>query len=376
MEAEYKREPLKKLVVMYIFEILKKHTDRNHKLNQNEISDILKKEFSITVERKAIHKYLMELAEWLDRDMKELGYTLCWSERVRMVPVKDPKTQKFQMNSQTGERILVPNIMMYDFYLERPFEDGELRLLADSLLFSPHVSHEQCKLLAEKLSGLSSIYFKPYVRHISSLPNNNIDSNGIFTNIEILDEAIHKEHKVSFKYMEYGLDKKKRAKKDADGKDKIYVVSPYQMAANEGKYYLICNNDKFNDISNFRIDRIKAVKILDEPVKPFGDLQWAAGKRLDLAAYMKEHIYMYSSDSVTVRFKAVHNMIGDIVEIFGQDVRFVDKDDTYVTAVTKTNELAMLQFVKRHTPDVVLLEPQRLRDKVKDELEKGLRKYE
>lgn len=74
-----------------------------------------------------------------------------------------------------------------------------------------------------------------------------------------------------------------------DGTVREYVISPCQMAAREGKHYLICNYDKYNDISNYRVDRIADIKILDEPAKPFGTLDWANGRTLDLEEYMKEH---------------------------------------------------------------------------------------
>ncbi len=51
-----------------------------------------------------------------------------------------------------------------------------------------------------------------------------------------------------------------------DGKKK-YIVNPYQMVANEGKYYLICNYDKYENLSNYRIDRMTDVEILGEKMK-------------------------------------------------------------------------------------------------------------
>ena len=36
-------------------------------------------------------------------------------------------------------------------------------------------------------------------------------------------------------------------KKREDGSVREYVVTPYQMAAQEGKYYLICNYNKYDD---------------------------------------------------------------------------------------------------------------------------------
>ena len=48
----------------------------------------------------------------------------------------------------------------------------------------------------------------------------------------------------------------------------IYVVSLYQMAAKEGKYYLICNYDYYDDISNYWVDRIIDIEIFDVKAKP------------------------------------------------------------------------------------------------------------
>lgn len=79
-----------------------------------------------------------------------------------------------------------------------------------------------------------------------------------------IGQAIGKGKKVSFQYLAYGTDKKQYPKLRSDGSDR-YVVSPYQMAAKEGKYYLICNFDKYDDISNYRLDCIRDIHVLDEP---------------------------------------------------------------------------------------------------------------
>ena len=104
--------------------------------------------------------------------------------------------------------------------------------------------------------------------HIARLPVDQSDNKQLFLNIEMLDEAISKGRKVRFHYTEYGLDKKLHLRARPDGSPREYVISPYQMAAQEGKYYLICNYDKYDDISNYRVDRIKDLEILDEPAKP------------------------------------------------------------------------------------------------------------
>ncbi len=46
-------------------------------------------------------------------------------------------------------------------------------------------------------------------------------------------------------YAEYGIDKKLYPRKNDDGTVKSYTVSPYQMVATNGRYYLICNRTGF-----------------------------------------------------------------------------------------------------------------------------------
>ncbi len=347
-------KPPKRLLILNILDILRRYTDEDHRLSQREIADILESEYDMMPDRKAIRRGLL--------DLMNCGYQIEYSESVRMAP--NPKT------GQPEESYIWSN-----FYLEREFTDSELRLLIDGLLFSRHVPYSQCRELMEKLEGLSNIYFRARVRHIAKMPEDRTDNKQLFLNIELLDEAISRHRKVSFHYLEYGTDKRMHPKTRPDGTVREYVISPYQMAAREGKYYLICNYDKYDDISNYRVDRIADIQILDEPAKPFDALKWASGRTLDLAEYMKEHPYMYSSETVRVKFRVVRAMISDVIDLFGSDVRFSDEDEEGVTVSTTTNELAAEQFAKSFAPDVVVLEPKGLRERVRKQIDMALEFY-
>ena len=277
----------KKLLIMNILDILRKYSDEDHRLSQKDIAEILKTEYDMTADRKAIRRNILNLMD--------CGYNIEYSESIRMVP-----------NPKTGEP--EESYLWSDFYLEREFTDGELRLLIDSLLFSKHIPYSQCKALVDKLEGLSNVYFRSRVKHIARLPEDKTDNKQLFLTIELLDEAISRGRKVSFKYLEYGTDKCHHIKTRPDGTERVYIISPYQMAAKEGKYYLICNYDKYDDISNYRLDRITELKIMDEPAKPFDTLIWTNGRTLDLATYMKEHPYMYSSDNIRAVFRVAKAM--------------------------------------------------------------------
>lgn len=350
--------PSKGLLMMNILDILKKYSNSEHRLSQKDISDILQREYSTTADRKAIKHNLMNL--------EELGFSLEYNETKRLTPVKDAKTGKVK---------LIENVMLSDFYLIRDFTDAELRLLIDGLMFSHHIPYNQCKELVKKLEGLSDKYFSSRIRHIARMPEDRTDNQELFLNIELLDEAISEKKKVSFMYTEYLADGKIHIRTRPDGTKREYTVSPYQMAAREGKYYLICNYDKYNDISNYRLDRIKGLKILDETAKPFESLEGADGKPLNLAEYMKKHIYMFSCGDVQVKFRVSRAMISDVIDMFGSDVKFSENGEEYVVATAYVNEAAMVQFAKNYAPDVTVISPQRVADRIKGELAKALENY-
>ena len=197
----------KKLLIMNILDILRKYSDEEHRLSQKNIAEILKAEYGMTADRKAIRRNILNLMD--------CGYNIEYSESIRMVP--NPKT------GQPEESYL-----WSDFYLERDFTDGELRLLIDSLLFSKHIPYSHCKELVSKLEGLSNVYFRSRVKHIARLPEDKTDNKQLFLTIELLDEAINRGRKVSFKYLEYGTDKRQHSKARPDGTERVYIISPYQ----------------------------------------------------------------------------------------------------------------------------------------------------
>ena len=345
----------KKLLIVNILDILRKYSDANHRLSQKEISDLLQSEYGVTAERKAIRRNILGLME--------CGYEIEYTETVRMVP-----------NPKTG--VPEESYLWSDFYLVRDFTDAELRLLIDSLLFSRHIPYSQCKELVEKLEHLSNKYFRAHVRHIHTMPESQPTNKELFYTIEILDEAISEGKKVSFTYMDYGTDKNMHRRCRQDGTVREYVVSPYQMAAKEGKYYLICNHDRFDNVSNYRVERIAEIKLLDEPARPFATLEGSGGKRLDLAKYMAEHIYMYAGGNTHVKFRIVREMICDVLDIFGQNVRFCEESDTHVCVIADVNERAMLQLAKNYGPDVLILEPKRLVDAMREDAKNLLDAYQ
>ena len=100
----YTKQP-KKLMIINILDILRRYSDKHHRLNQKNIAEILKKEYHMKADRKSIRRNLMNLIDF--------GYDIEYSETIRMVP-----------NAKTGE--LEKAYILSDFYLRREFDDSEL----------------------------------------------------------------------------------------------------------------------------------------------------------------------------------------------------------------------------------------------------------
>lgn len=333
--------PPKKMVIINILEILRKYSDMDHRLTQQDIVEILKKDYFMDVDRKTVKRNLMNLLD--------LDCGIEYNEITR----KDGKGNE--------------NSICTDWYMTREFEDSELRLMIDSLLFSKHIPYSQCKTLIEKLKGLSNVYFDKKVKHISNLPENQPENKEIFYTIDILDEAISQNKKVAFTYNSYGVDKKLHPKRE-----EAYIVTPYQMVATNERYYLICNYDKYGDLSNYRIDRITNIKMLDEPAKPLKEL---AEGEFNLPKHMAEHIYMFTGESVRAKFKAKNYIIDQIIDWFGKDVEITPEDDGECIVKVRVNKEALFHWSLQYGMHIEILEPSDLRQKVIDAVKTIGEKY-
>lgn len=323
-------DPPKKMAVLYILEILKRETNEDHRISQKDLLSKLENDYDMRLERKSITRHI--------NDLIDAGYDII---------------------SDNG------------YYLAtREFENSELRLIIDSLLFSKNIPQKQCKELIKKLLSFSDRYFDASVKHITTLPARKTDNGQIFYTIGILDEAITQKKKVSFYYTEYRTDKKPHRKRA-----ERYVVNPYQIAATNSRYYLICSTDKHDNISHYRLDHMEGAEILEETARP---IQEITGQEygLDLPKHMAEHIYMFSGESKRVTFRADLKIVDQIIDWFGTDITFTNETDTTVDASVIVNEAAMFCWLLQYGSNVEVLSPQSLRNRMKATVADMAEKYQ
>ena len=347
------KNPKPKKLSFAILDILRQYTDSNpeHRLNQNDIIEILERDYDIKADRKSVKRNLTSL--W------EMGYLVEWEETRRMYPNKEGEMEE--------------SFIQHDFYRDRDpekdFDDSELRLLIDSLLFSKHVPYSQCRKLVGKLKGLSNNWFKSRIRFISKLPETAPENTELFYTIDVLDEAIAENKQVTFTYNKYGTDKKLHPRREQE-----YIVNPYQMAATNGRYYLICNYDNHPEVAHCRLDRITNIRLLDAPRKPEDEV--VGLKDWTLPKHMAEHLYMFGGESVRVSFRMKMKIIDDVIDWFGTDIVFTDETEDEVTAHVTVNWHAMRHWALQYCRHVRILTPNDLVQTVKEDLQNALNNYQ
>ena len=344
----------KKLLIVNILEILKRYTDESHRLSQREIETLLKTEYGMKAGRKAVKRNLMDLLEF--------GYEIEYTETTRRV--KNVKTGEWEENT-----------ILTDFYLVHDFTDGELRLLIDGLLFSKHIPYSQCRQLVEKLEGLSNRYFRARVGHIRTLADTSPENRQLFFTIETLDEAISCGRQVAFHYLAYGTDKKVHPRRNSVGEVREYIVNPYQMAAVNGRYYLIGNYDKYDDVAHYRLDRIADIRMLDTPAKPARKVK-GLENGLNLPQHMAEHVYMFTGESASVTFRLKKYLVSEVIDWFGSEIEFFDETQDEVSARVRVNLQAMRKWAMQYAVHTKILSPQSLVEQVKNDLHQAAQRYE
>ncbi len=313
----------KKMLNMLILEILQKYSDEDHSLTQQEIIKLLDKNYGMECDRRSVKSNVLSL--------REMGYDISMEKGYRL--------------------------------MSREFDDSELRILIDSILFSKSISTRQANGLIKKLRGMASNYFNAKVSHVSNLPDlpRTANKQAMYA-LDAINDAISEHRKISFIYNDMGTDFKLHPRREEP-----YIVNPYQIVANNGRFYIIGNYDKYDNISHYRVDKMTEVKMLDEKAKPMKDVP-ELKDGLNLPKHMAEHMYMFSGPSVPIKLETTEDMMSELVDWFGSDFTVQKIGDGRIRARVVCNENAMRYWALQYGPWVEVVEPKSLREQIREDI--------
>lgn len=332
----------KKMIILDILHILKKHSDKDHRLSQRDIQDLLETEYGMKVDRKTISRNI-----------------------IKLVQCKYP----IEFGSNGAETILT------NIYYDHKFLNGELRLLIDSVLLTDGLPKKDRISLIRRIEGLSSKYFHSEISKIDMDIYGRIENREIILTLEEIGSAIAEGTQVTFYYSDCGIDGEPKIRRDSNGKEKQYTVNPYQIISKNGHSYLICNLPQYHDLTHFRIDRIKDCRKTDVPSRSLRMLKgFETGIRL--SEYIKSHPNLWSGTPTHITFQCKQYMMNDVADSFGTDIHIEELPDDMMKVHVQASESAMLHWAVQFADAVEVLSPASLRKQIAETLRNALEKYE
>lgn len=283
-----------KLKILYLLKVLQENTDEAHHLVMSEIIEKLSI-YGIQAERKSIYSDI---------------------EALRLF----------------GIDVICQKKDVYGYYIgEQTFELPELKLLVDSVQASKFITEKKSNALIKKLEGFTNKYYaKELQRQVYIADRVKAMNESIYYNVDKLHYAINNNQKISFKYYEYNIEKKKQLRND--GKD--YIVSPYGLTVSDENYYVIAHYPKYSGLTHFRVDRMADIDVLDEKIT---DIKSVTDEKLNLGEYSKKMFNMFSGDTEIVKLECDNKLINPVIDRFGENVYIEKVNDNKFVVTVKVN---------------------------------------
>ena len=279
-----------KIRLMYMKQLLEKYSDDEHYISTQDIMALMESEYGMPIHRTTVGK-----------DIKEI-------DAIGVDVVLN--------NAMEGKRA------KQNYYAigKRHFDINELKLLIDAIISSRFITEKKSNELIEKLKKFASIYQREKLTpNIQAGSVSKSQNEHIFYIMDRINQAITEGLQIEFLYTRYNFDKQL----EVTNSEHTHIISPYALVWNNDYYYLVGYSHKYDNITNFRVDRIKTTPtILQQPSRPIP-------KDFSIERLTKSTFNMYSGEFETVKLKCRNNMMSVIVDHFGMDAHVEKCDDDY-----------------------------------------------
>lgn len=331
-------------LILCVLKVLEKYSDADHPLTREAIAVKVQKEFNL----------------------KQKPTRTTVGNNIKLLK------ENFKYNIADGKNGGV-------YLVGKTFDDLELKMLASSIATAKFLPAKQAKELLGKLNELSSEYNN--LNKGVGLVENYIRTNNrdLSYNLEIIYDAIKDNKQIKFVYNDMGVKGElvpRYQKKAEDGK---YTFSPYEVICNEGNFYVVGSTYEYKNLRHYRLDRITDIEILENSKRTqLRDIEGFKDKNyVELTSYVREHLNMFNSEVKRVKFKASKSILNYIWDTFGDaaEIRELADDKDNVIFTVRTAVGGAKVFARQFCTACEVLQPQELRDELKQEFAQVAGKY-
>ena len=280
----------KRARIILLLQYFQRHTDEKH---PKSITNILRyiQDNGISAERKAVYSDINLL--------RDTGYDI--------IKVSGKIPSYFM-----GERLL---------------EVAEAEICASAVAAARFITQKKSKELLQKIGSFfseeQSLMLRERLELARTLKTKNEE---IYYNIDRIVSAQNENKKITFLYFEYLPDKTLQLRRDG----KRYSASPYTLMWFEDAFYLVCNIDKYNNLSHFRVDRMAKVDVLDEKQRDINEVS-EYKNYIDFDEYHRSVFSMFGGKLQNVRIRFKDELATAVFDRFGLDINVSDRRDGWFT---------------------------------------------
>lgn len=325
-----------KIKFLSLLQVLEKYSDEEHPLPSGEICALMAKD-GVSIERKSIY-----------RDIGVL--------------------------SELGIEILCTRTPRRGFFIaKRRFELPEVRLLMDAVLTAPFLTSKKTAELMGKLQSLLSVHQAESVACQTYVDQRvKFENEEIYYTIDAIHRAIAKKKRISFLYHHKTIS----GKKLRYDRGREFTISPYALLWSNDKYYLAGNYEKYDNVGNYRLDRIRRAAVTELDARPFSEVS-PYRDFFDSADYLKKSFNMYNGVQELVELRCANEILEAVADKLGSGADFCCRDEKAFTVRARVYVSdGLIEWLLQYGNKIIVQSPKQLRMKIIGRIEEMSAAYQ
>ncbi len=283
-----------KIKILYLLKILEEETDATHGLTMAQLIERLN-EYGVSAERKSIYA-----------DIKAL--------------------REFDIDVQTYQRNPVEYAIGH-----RDFSLDELMLMVDAVQSCRAITERQSKMLITNIKTLASNHEQDKLNRRIHVPGRIKTKNeSVFGAVDAIHDALRLRRKLEFSYYRMGVDGKRHDTLHG----KKHLVTPVDIAYEDGFYYLTAWSEHHGDMAEYRLDRMGNVRVLeDEPA--------TRNSEISNYRYVEDSATTFGrfyGEEVIATLSVQADKVDIIADRFGDTATFLQGSSTHAKARVKVRK--------------------------------------
>ena len=318
--------------ILYILNVLKKYTDEEHMLSAAEIQEKIKEIYDVDIDTRTIRRNINLLKIKLEYD----------------ISTREENGKGYYINRNP----------------DTDFEPGEIRAIIDNFSYANYIVPSIAKEIIKKCKNMQNVYENKKLVNYKIYANDSKTENmEVIKNIEDISDAIVNLNKIKFEYWKYKM---------MDKLEKVIVskpvVTPFAIIYNKQEFYMIGVKEGQDKFYNYRIDRIKNLKILNEK-------RTIKKTQREIQEFAESNVEMFGGEKEEIEAVCSMFLLDTVFEQFGKNITIIKKDEDSFRLVVDANRLGFKFWTLRNIDAVEIIRPKALREEIKKIIKDAEKRY-